>query len=256
MQADTVHAAVEFEPRGQRLAQLGLLDDLDLPLRMNHAPQVMLVDQRQLISLEEAFEQQDRRANARFAQYQRLFDAGHGKAVGLGFECLRTAHRAMPVGIGLDHGQSTSAAQFAGQAVVVTQGIEVDQGTGRTHGRLSLNHSLRRRFFVARMQSGAMPAQVPGLHPGHMPANRHSKKNRRGSRVKSQHKKIPGEFFDVACDGPEGCRHGWQATKSCGRLRRQPPRTFPPALRACTSSPRRRRGPVHGRRRPRRRTRR
>ena len=67
MQADATHAAVQLEPDGQRLAQLGLLDSLDLPLRMGDTPQVMLVDQRQFVGLEEAFEQQDRRPDAGLA---------------------------------------------------------------------------------------------------------------------------------------------------------------------------------------------
>ncbi len=134
MQANAVHTAVELEPQGKRLTELSLLDGLDLPLRVNHAPQIMLVDQWQLVGLEKAFEQQDRRLDAGLAQRQRLFDAGNGKAVGLALQRLRATHRAMPVGIGLDHGQGAGAAQLAGQLVVLTQGVEVDKGTGRTHG--------------------------------------------------------------------------------------------------------------------------
>ncbi|MNC78145.1 hypothetical protein D3C75_1302910 [compost metagenome] len=39
----------------------------------------------------------------------------------------------MAIGIGLDHGQGFGTRQFAGQLVVVTQCLEVDQGTSRTH---------------------------------------------------------------------------------------------------------------------------
>ena len=59
-----------------------------------------------------------------------------------GFECLRATHRSVPIGIGLDHGQGAGAAQLAGQLVVVTQGVQVDKGTGRAHGSLFLTASL------------------------------------------------------------------------------------------------------------------
>ncbi|BCJ04526.1 hypothetical protein PRtIB026_A04420 [Pseudomonas sp. RtIB026] len=40
----------------------------------------------------------------------------------------------MAIGVGLDHGQGLGAGQLTGQTVVVTEGLEVDQGTGGTHG--------------------------------------------------------------------------------------------------------------------------
>ncbi|MCY1361842.1 hypothetical protein D9M69_485300 [compost metagenome] len=94
----------------------------------------MLDDQRQLVGFEKAFQQQDRRTNARCPQLQRLFDASHGKPVRLGFQRLGATHRAMAIGIGLDHREGTSPREFTGDPVVVTQGLKVDQGTGRTHG--------------------------------------------------------------------------------------------------------------------------
>ena len=96
----------------------------------------MLLDQCQLVRLEEAFQQQDRSANAGLAQLQRLFDTGHGKAIGLFLQSLRATHGAMPVGIGLDHRERLGARYLTGQLIVVTQGLQIDQGTGWTHGVL------------------------------------------------------------------------------------------------------------------------
>ncbi len=94
----------------------------------------MFGDQRKLAGLEEAFEQQNGCLDACRAQLQGLLDAGHGKTVGLGLERQGAPHRAMTVGVGLDHGQGLGAGQLTGEAVVVSEGLEVDQGTGGTHG--------------------------------------------------------------------------------------------------------------------------
>ena len=98
----------------------------------------MLCDQRQLVGVEEAFQQQDRRADSGLAQGERLLDAGHREAVGLVLQCQRTTHGAVAVGIGLDHRQRAPAtaippAKPARQPVVVAQRFQVDQGTGGTH---------------------------------------------------------------------------------------------------------------------------
>ncbi|MNT43972.1 hypothetical protein D3C72_1804710 [compost metagenome] len=120
VEADPVHAGVELEPHLQRSGQARVLDGLQLPGRVHHAPQLVLGDQRQLVGFEKAFEQQDRRTDARGAQLQRLLDAGHREAVGLVDQRLGAAHRTVTVGVGLDHGEGTGAADFAGQPVVVT----------------------------------------------------------------------------------------------------------------------------------------
>lgn len=133
-EADPVHARVQLQPYIQRPAQARLFDRLDLPRRMHHAPQLVAVDQFQLAGLEEPLEQQDRPAYAGFAQFQRFLDAGHGKAVGLVGQGLGAPHRAMPVGIRLDHGEGLGSGYFTRQPVVVAQGIEIDQGTSGTHG--------------------------------------------------------------------------------------------------------------------------
>ena len=100
---------------------------------MHHAPQLVLLDQRQLRRLEKAFEQQDRPLHAGRTQLQRLLDTGHCIAIGQIGQGLGAAQRAMAIGIGLDHRQRTGAGSLAGQLVVVPQGGEVDQGTGGTH---------------------------------------------------------------------------------------------------------------------------
>ena len=142
VQADTVHAAVELQPDGQRLVHLGLFDCFELPQRMHHAPQVVLGDQGEFAGLEEAFEQQHWGLDASCAQLQRFFDAGHGKAIGFGLQCQGATHRAVAVGIGLDHGKGFGAGQFTGKAVVVAQGLEVDQGAGGTHGGMPYGGSV------------------------------------------------------------------------------------------------------------------
>ncbi|MCY1536650.1 hypothetical protein D9M68_721130 [compost metagenome] len=134
VQADPVHAGIQFEPDSERLAHGGTLDGLELPVCMHHGAEVVLLDQLQFVRFEESLQQQDRLADPRRAQLERFLDAGHGKTVGLGFQRFGAAHCPMAVGIGLDHGQSLGAADFAGEAVVVAQGFEIDQGTGWTHG--------------------------------------------------------------------------------------------------------------------------
>jgi hypothetical protein len=50
-------------------------------------------------------------------------------------------------------------------------------------------------------------------------------------------KKSSGTIFDVACDGPKGCRHGWQATKNPPkRVSSQPSDILSVAIRAWSSS--------------------
>ncbi|MNE46559.1 hypothetical protein D3C80_1409020 [compost metagenome] len=123
VQADAVHAAVQLQPNGERLVQLGFLDGFQLPQRVHHAPQVVLGDQRQLAGFEEAFQQQHRGLDTGGAQLQRLFDASHGKTIGLLLKRQGATHGAMTVGIGLDHGQGFGTGQFAGKLIVVTQGL-------------------------------------------------------------------------------------------------------------------------------------
>jgi len=94
----------------------------------------MFDDQGQFVGLEKAFQQQYRRANTPGPQREGLLDTGHGKTIGLGFQGLGTEQRTMTVGIGLDHREGSGTRYFTGQLIVVTQGLEVDQGTGRTHG--------------------------------------------------------------------------------------------------------------------------
>ncbi|MOA03688.1 hypothetical protein D3C78_1232080 [compost metagenome] len=138
VEADPVHAGVELEPHLQRPRQARALQRFQLPGRVHHAPQILLGDQRQFVGFEEALEQQDRRTDAGRAQLQRLLDAGHREAVGLLRQRLGAAHRAVAVGVGLDHREGAGTAELAGQAVVVTQGVEIDQGTGWTHGGVFL----------------------------------------------------------------------------------------------------------------------
>ena len=133
VQTDTVHAGIQFEPDTQRRAQCGPFDGVHLPQRMHHAPEVMLLDQRQLFGLEETFQQQNRRTDTSVAQLQRLLDTGHGEAVRLVRQRLGTTHRAVAVGIGLDYRQRLGAGHLTGQTVIVTQGLQIDQSTGWTH---------------------------------------------------------------------------------------------------------------------------
>ncbi|MDQ1094787.1 hypothetical protein QE400_004200 [Xanthomonas sacchari] len=136
-QAEPVHAAVQLQPQAQRLRRGEGGDRLHLPGRGDRAPQPVFGDQRQFLGVEDAFQQQDRRGDAGLAQLQRLLDAGHREAVGLAVQRARAGHRAVPIGIGLDHRQRFAAAQPAGQAVVVAQRVEVDQCTGWAHATAS-----------------------------------------------------------------------------------------------------------------------
>ncbi|MNX96062.1 hypothetical protein D3C86_1283630 [compost metagenome] len=153
MQPHPVHARIELEPDGDWLAQCSLFNRFKLPQRMHHAPEIVLDDQRQLIGFKKTFQQQHRRTNACGTQLQGFFDASHGKTVCLGFQCLGTTHRAMAVGIGLDHREGFGPRDFTGDLVVVTQGLKVDQGTGRTHGG---------RLLVGRLEE--KPALADGVN--------------------------------------------------------------------------------------------
>ena len=101
----------------------------------------MAREQGQLVGIEETLQQQDRLADAGLAQLQGFFDAGHGKTIDLRLQRIRTGHRAVAIGIGLDHRQGTATAEATRQPVVVAQGLQVDQGTGRTHLTLILRRS-------------------------------------------------------------------------------------------------------------------
>jgi hypothetical protein len=134
-ETEPVHARIQLQPYLQRLRQRGAGDGVDLPVRRHRGPQMVTADQFKLALLEEAFQQQDRRADAGFAQGDGLFEEGHGKPVRLRQQRLCAACGAVAVGIGLDHRQCALSAQFASDAVVVAQGGQVDQGTGGTHGK-------------------------------------------------------------------------------------------------------------------------
>ena len=133
-EAGTVHARIQLEPAVQRLGQLRRLQLLQLPGRVDDQPQILVGTQRQLAGMEEALQQQDRQMNARLAQLQRLLDAGHGKAVRLCGQRSSAIHRAMSVGIRLDHGQRTAPAEGAGNPVVVPQCRQIDDNLSRAHG--------------------------------------------------------------------------------------------------------------------------
>ena len=93
--------------------------------------------QRQLIRFEETFQQQDGFADAGGAQFQRLLDAGHAKAICFRLQRAGASNGPMPIGIGFDHRQRLAATQRTRQPVVVAQGLQVDQGTGGTQADYS-----------------------------------------------------------------------------------------------------------------------
>jgi len=134
VQANAVHATVQFQPHMDGFGESGLLDGIKLPQRMHHTPKVMFDDQWQFIRFKKTFQQQDWRANTGGAQFQCFFNTGHGKTVSLGLKSLGAAHGTVAVGIGLDHSKGLGPRDFTGQLVIVTQGLEVDQGTGWAHG--------------------------------------------------------------------------------------------------------------------------
>ena len=134
MQTDAVHAAVQFQPYVDRFGEAGLLDRIELPQRMHHAPEVMFDDQGQFFGFKKTFEQQDGCANTGGTQLQCFFYAGNGKAVGFGFKGLGAANGPVAVGIGLDHSEGFGPRDFTRQLVIVTQGLQVNQGTGWAHG--------------------------------------------------------------------------------------------------------------------------
>ena len=125
---------------------------------MHHAPEVVGDDQIQLGRLEEALQQQDRLADTGLAQLQALLDAGHGEAIGLGRQRFGTAHCAVAVCVRLDHRERTGAGGLAGQPIVVTKGLQVDQGTGGAHGDGSLFSEVRHRA----PSSGEKPGSPAG----------------------------------------------------------------------------------------------
>ncbi len=138
-QAQAVHAAVQLQPDLQRGVGLERFHRVHLPRRGHREPQLVLHDQWQLVGVEEAFQQQDRAADAGRAQFQRFFNAGHAERVGLAVQRARAGYGTVAIGVGLYRGQGlATAAQFTRQAEVGAQRIQVDQRAGWTHALGSL----------------------------------------------------------------------------------------------------------------------
>ncbi|CFW36991.1 Uncharacterised protein [Bordetella pertussis] len=96
-----VHAAVELYHDVDAARQPRMRQHVELLARMHGGGEMIAVDDFQVGRLEEAFEQQDRAAPARFAAAHGLLQVQHGQALGR----RETGHRlfdAMAVGIGLD----------------------------------------------------------------------------------------------------------------------------------------------------------
>ena len=73
LEAQAVHAAVHLEIDIQRRVELRILNRLNLPVAVNAGGQTVFVQQRQIVGVEKAFQQQDWPFPAALAQQNRLF---------------------------------------------------------------------------------------------------------------------------------------------------------------------------------------
>jgi len=133
-EAGAVHAGVDLQPDVDRRGERRRLQHAQLGLVVHDQPQAVGGGRVQFGSFEHALEQQDRADDAGRAQLQRLFQERDGEAVGFAGERPSAAHGAVAVGVRLDHRERPAAVAPAGEAVVVTEGVEVDQGAGGAHG--------------------------------------------------------------------------------------------------------------------------
>ncbi len=93
----------------------------------------MLQREAEIVATEYALENQNGGTNAGLPELYRLLDDGNRETVGKVFQCLRTPHGAMAIGIGLDHRERAASMALSGQEVVVTERIEIDTGAGGSH---------------------------------------------------------------------------------------------------------------------------
>ena len=95
---------------------------------VHHAVQATGRDLFELGGVETAFKQQQRLRYACGAQAQCLVETGNPETIGLG-QGLAHAHRAVTIGVGLDHGEHTrTRGAGPGSLQVVPDRVEVDPG--------------------------------------------------------------------------------------------------------------------------------
>jgi hypothetical protein len=135
-EAQAVHAGVQLEPDIQRPRRLAGEQRAGLRRALQHQVQAELGGDGVLAGLEAALQQQDARLAVHGAHLGGLLQTGHGEAVGDLVQRGDHLAHAMPVGVGLDHREGLAPRRAAfGQAVVVDDGGEIDDGGKRTHGR-------------------------------------------------------------------------------------------------------------------------
>ena len=136
IKAQAVHAGIQLQPDIQRARQLTAQQSLGLRRALQHQVEAELSGDGIFAGLEAALQQQDARLVVHGTHFRSLLQAGHRETVGDIAQRRHHLAHAMPVGIGLDHRERLAARRAAlGNAVVVDDGGEVDDGSKRTHGR-------------------------------------------------------------------------------------------------------------------------
>ena len=132
LKAQTVHPAVHFEIDIQRGMQLRVLNGLDLPVTVNAGRQAVLIQQRQILRMEESFQQQDRSFPAALAQQDGLFQIQQGKTIG-GAERTPDTVDTMTVGVGFHHRPDTRTRRStANNLQVILQRLQIQLGQNGT----------------------------------------------------------------------------------------------------------------------------
>jgi len=106
---------------------------VDLLVAMHRVPQAQARAQLQVTRLEHAFEQQDGATPAQGAHALGLGQVQQGKAIGRA-QAFKHPLNAVPVGVGLDHGNDLALRGVAfHHGEVVAQGRCIDLGDSRFH---------------------------------------------------------------------------------------------------------------------------
>ncbi len=132
LEAQTVHTAVHFEIDIQRGMQLRILNGLDLPVTVHAGRQTILIQQRQILRMEEPFQQQDWSLPAALAQQDGLFQIEQGKTIG-GAKRTPDTVDTMTVGVGFHHRPDTRTRRStANNLQVILQRLQIQLGQNRT----------------------------------------------------------------------------------------------------------------------------
>ena len=132
LKAQSVHAAVYLEIDIQRRVEFCILNRFNLPVAVNAGGQTILIQQRQILGMEEPFQQQNRPFPAAFAQQDSLFQIEQRKTVG-GAERAPDTVNTVAVGIRFDYRpDARTRCCPANNLQVFLQGLQIQLSQNRT----------------------------------------------------------------------------------------------------------------------------